>query len=93
MLASVSNLPSFLLYRDARKLPVEQVLAKLTVQPAGGLSSSEAQQRLAEFDPQCLSRKRRLDDGGLSSSFARESYALMENGPRLAPPVDPRQNQ
>ena len=39
------------------KLPVEQVLAKLTVQAGRGLSSSEAQQRLAKYGPNALVEK------------------------------------
>lgn len=39
------------------KLPVEQLWAKLTVQAGRGLSSSEAQQRLAQYGPNALVEK------------------------------------
>jgi len=42
---------------DLEHIPVEQVLAKLTVQAEQGLSSSEAQQRLAEHGPNALAEK------------------------------------
>src|SRR5277367_3914382 len=39
------------------KLPVEQVLAKLAVQAGRGLTSAEAQQRLAQYGPNALIEK------------------------------------
>ena len=42
---------------DLEKMPVEQVLAKLGVQAERGLSSAEAQQRLAQYGPNALVEK------------------------------------
>jgi H+-transporting ATPase len=42
---------------DLEKIPVEQVLAKLGVQADRGLSSIEAQQRLAQYGPNALVEK------------------------------------
>ena len=42
---------------DLEKIPVDQVLAKLGVQAERGLSSTEAQQRLAQYGPNALVEK------------------------------------
>jgi H+-transporting ATPase len=42
---------------DLEKLPVEKVLAQLAVKPEQGLSSAEAQQRLAKYGPNALVEK------------------------------------
>jgi len=42
---------------DLEKIPVDQVLAKLGVQAERGLSSAEAQQRLAQYGPNALVEK------------------------------------
>jgi H+-transporting ATPase len=42
---------------DLEKIPVEQVLAKLGVQAERGLSSTEAQQRFAQYGPNSLVEK------------------------------------
>ena len=42
---------------DLEKIPVDKVLAKLAVEPDHGLSSAEAQQRLAKYGPNALIEK------------------------------------
>src|SRR5215475_8399183 len=42
---------------DLEKMPVERVLAQLAVKPEQGLSSAEAQQRLAKYGPNALVEK------------------------------------
>ena len=42
---------------DLEKMPVDQVLAQLGVQAERGLSSTEAQQRLAQYGPNALVEK------------------------------------
>ncbi len=42
---------------DLEKIPVDKVLAKLAVEPDQGLSSAEAQQRLAKYGPNALIEK------------------------------------
>src|SRR5215471_91781 len=42
---------------DLEKAPVDRVLAQLTVEPHRGLSSAEAQQRLAKYGPNALVEK------------------------------------
>jgi H+-transporting ATPase len=39
---------------DLEKVPVDRVLAQLTVKPSQGLSSAEAKQRLAKYGPNAL---------------------------------------
>ena len=39
---------------DLAKMPIDRVLATLSVKPAKGLSSAEAQQRLAQYGPNAL---------------------------------------
>ena len=43
--------------QDLEKAPVSEVVAKLGVQPDHGLSSAEAQQRLAQYGPNALVEK------------------------------------
>ena len=42
---------------DLEKVPVDRVLAELAVKPSQGLSSAEAQQRLAKYGPNALVEK------------------------------------
>jgi H+-transporting ATPase len=42
---------------DFEKMPVDKVLAQLAVEPDHGLSSAEAQQRLAKYGPNALIEK------------------------------------
>jgi H+-transporting ATPase len=42
---------------DLEKMPIDRVLAQLAVAPARGLSSAEAQQRLAKYGPNALTEK------------------------------------
>src|SRR5271165_2254497 len=42
---------------DLEKIPVDRVLARLAVKPEHGLSSAEAQQRLAKYGPNALIEK------------------------------------
>lgn len=42
---------------DLEKLPIDQVLKELTVQPAQGLTNDEVKQRLTQYGPNAIVEK------------------------------------
>jgi H+-transporting ATPase len=44
---------------DLGKVPIDRVLATLSVTPAKGLSDTEAQRRLAQYGPNALAEKKK----------------------------------
>ena len=68
---------------DLEKVPVEQVLAKLAVNPEQGLSAAEAQQRVAKYGPNAIIEKEKslgeqiLGCFSGSMTYVIEAAALM----------------
>ncbi|MBP9806386.1 MAG: hypothetical protein KBE22_15980 [Candidatus Accumulibacter sp.] len=68
---------------DLEKVPVEQVLAKLAVNPEQGLSAAEAQQRVAKYGPNAIIEKEKslgeqiLGYFSGSMAYVIEAAALM----------------
>src|SRR5271168_4507034 len=62
MLAQASASQGSCVTETLKRLPVEQVLSKLTLQPGRRQSSSEAQQRLAQYGPNALVERPRRQD-------------------------------
>jgi cation transport ATPase-like protein len=52
---------------DLGKMPIERVLATLSVTPAKGLSSAEAQKGLAQYGPNALVEKKKASSRRSSS--------------------------